>query len=76
MKPYTLDQVLALPDGAEICFEFHDKGEPELHDFKAHAPMECLIGAFGSKALEEYGVFWRVWPTRPTDAEREAEAWE
>ncbi|MEN6636128.1 MAG: hypothetical protein ABFC56_09770 [Clostridiaceae bacterium] len=66
MKPYTLEQALALPDGAEIWIEESD----------GHFDHAERFGDISEDDRSEYGTHWRVWPTRPTDAERAGEKWE
>lgn len=85
-KPYTLDQVLALPDGAEVWVE----PKPGWGYGKIHTKRDCSP-RYPVALVTENGEYWgvdtqipetalghiyRVWPTRPTDAEREAVGWE
>lgn len=79
MKPYTLEQVLALPDGTRVWVEIETPVQNarsglyrmrnrQLVGIETSAHIQVRIGGY-------YGISYRCWTSRPTDPEKEAEPW-
>ena len=84
MKPYTLDEVKALPVGSDLYIEFCDFS-PDVMTGKVIGEgddmfIEDADGAgFGPSDCDtpqNYGRYYRCWPSQPSDEDKAAAKWE
>jgi hypothetical protein len=78
----TLEEVRALQDGAAVWLEDNDKADviPAIvnHIWNSLPNMASFTAAYAREVKADmlwYGVKWRCWTSRPTDAQRGKEPW-
>lgn len=77
MKPYTLDELKALPERNWVWLELriaskHTGWNTITKD--GLADNRCEI-AYDSALFAVYAQAWRAWPAEPTDADKAANPW-